>query len=57
MVTLELTNNGRFTNGHIPWIKGRNHSAEARKKMSESNLKYPRRYWLGKKLSEETKRK
>jgi len=31
------TNKGRFKKGNVPWIKGRTHSQETRKKLSESS--------------------
>ena len=31
------TNKGRFKKGSVPWIKGRTHSQETRKKLSESS--------------------
>lgn len=41
---------GRFIKGNIPWLKGKKgvYSENTLKKMSESNLKHPRRYWLNK---------
>lgn len=36
---------------------GYKHSDEAKRKMSEHNLAHPRKYWLGKKRSEETSQK
>ena len=38
-----------FAKGAIPWNKGKKCSQQTRLRMSESNLKNPRRYWLGKK--------
>ena len=41
--------------GKTPWIKGKRHTEESKKKMREAAKGNKR--WLGKKHSEETKRK
>ena len=45
-------NKTSFKKGQIPWMKGRKHTLEAKNKLRENNLKYPKRYWLGKKRLE-----
>lgn len=42
--------------GHDPWSRGRKHTAEERKKISDGNMGHEG-FWKGKKLSEETKLK
>ena len=41
----------------MPWMKGKKHSQKAKEKMSQNHLKNPSRYWLGRKFSEEHRRK
>jgi len=55
----------QFQNGRESWLKGGTHSKEARKKISENHVDvsgennpgYGKQYWLGKKHTEETKKK
>jgi len=37
-----------FEKSHIPWNKGKHHSEETKKKISEAKKANPTRYWLGK---------
>jgi len=43
--------------GITPWMKGKHHTVEAKRKITQSNLNNPRRYWLGKHLCKETREK
>lgn len=66
---ISLSNKGRIVSketrrkislsskGKIPWMKGKHHTLEAKRKMSQANLDNPRRYWLGKHLYKETREK
>ena len=39
--------------GRIPWMKGKHHSEETIKRISEAKKKNPIRFWKGKKFSKE----
>jgi DNA mismatch endonuclease (patch repair protein) len=46
-----------FKKGNIPLMKGKHHTLESIRKMSESHRLHPTKYWLGKHRSEETNKK
>jgi len=50
------TKSGQFKKGHKPWITGKHHSEETKRKMADAQ-KGEKGFWYGKHLSEETKRK